>query len=688
MDDRREFDRTPAMLRRACSVLRVVPKLTPDEWGAKNRVYGPTTGMPGPRNPYLTPALVFLSKAAASGLYSRCVAVTAAQSGKTDSALDIIGQRLDQRPTPIIYVGPSVDFNKDQFEPRLRKMIDESRGLSDRLIRGRREKKTIKIVNGVSIRLASGGSSIALKSDPAGLAIVDEYDEMVANIRGQGDPLGLVEARGETYADFVTVITSTPGQGIVETEELEAGVDEDGKPIILEFFALGDIEEIASPIWRLFQEGTRHHFAWDCPHCGAPFIPMLKHLKWEKGASPAAARRTAYIECPNSGCVIVDDADEHSDYEKTMKASLNRNAFMIAPGQTVEDAKAERNQPDNPTYSQWASGLSSPFVTWGVRAERIVKAEMSGEEDKRQTTVNANFGEVFSPGLSGDMPDWKGLLEHCREYQPGTLPGGVLKLAMGVDVQMRGLYYVIRGFGARGSSWLISHGYLVGATAEDEVWNDLANVMLTPIQGLPIERVFIDSGYRPDKKEAGSIHRVYEFCRNYSFVATPCKTKSAYGGKPYTVSQLEVTVKGKRRPFTISLGTLDPDYFKSLVQTRIKTPLEQPGAFYLHAETDEDYARQVLSEVRLVTPGKNRPEWTPIRRDNHFFDCEALAAAAGYTLNVQSIPVGVVREEEPDEVKETVEIDPEADEAPSVDPAEARKALRAKFARFGQTANR
>ena len=32
---------------------------------------------------------------------------------------------------------------------------------------------------------------------------MDEIDEMMANVKGQGDPLGLVEARGETYADFV-----------------------------------------------------------------------------------------------------------------------------------------------------------------------------------------------------------------------------------------------------------------------------------------------------------------------------------------------------------------------------------------------------------------------------------------------------------------------------------------------------
>jgi Phage terminase large subunit (GpA). len=47
------------------------------------------------------------SAAVHRGGYRRVVAVTSAQSGKTDSMLDIIGARLDQRPAPILYVGPT-----------------------------------------------------------------------------------------------------------------------------------------------------------------------------------------------------------------------------------------------------------------------------------------------------------------------------------------------------------------------------------------------------------------------------------------------------------------------------------------------------------------------------------------------------------------------------------------------------
>ena len=161
-------------------------------------VYPPTAGIPGPRDPYLTPYKIDVARAAASGRYRRVVDVSGSQMGKTDAILDVIGHRLDQKPAPILYVGPTKQFVTEQFEPRVLALLDEAPSLRSKVARGKKMTKTRKIVAGVPLRLAHGGSSSALKSDPAALAIVDEVDELVANVKGQGDPVGLVEARGDT----------------------------------------------------------------------------------------------------------------------------------------------------------------------------------------------------------------------------------------------------------------------------------------------------------------------------------------------------------------------------------------------------------------------------------------------------------------------------------------------------------
>ena len=51
--------------------------------------------------------------------------------------------------------------------------LDEAPKLRAKVQRGKRMKKTLKRVAGVTLRLAHAGSSTALKSDPAGLALVD-----------------------------------------------------------------------------------------------------------------------------------------------------------------------------------------------------------------------------------------------------------------------------------------------------------------------------------------------------------------------------------------------------------------------------------------------------------------------------------------------------------------------------------
>jgi phage terminase large subunit GpA-like protein len=570
--------------------------------------------------------MIPFARAVHNGAYRRAVAVTAAQSGKTDNLLDIMGARLDQRPAPILYVGPTGEFVRDQFEPRFMSLLNEAATLANKVVRGRRMKKTLKVVAGVRVRLASAASSTALKSDPFALGIVDEYDEMVANIKGQGDPLGLVEARGETYADFVTAVVSTCSQGIAETE-----VD----PVNgLEFWKVGDPAQIASPIWRLFQQGTRHHFAWPCPHCGDHFIPRFKHLRWPKGSTPAQARREAYVECPSCGGVI---EDHH-------KPDMIARGVMIAPGQSIEDAQSDRNVPENSTWSSWTSGLCSPFVTFGERAERYLNAYLSGEEDKVQTVMNAGFGELYTAGAGGELPEWRAVLNNRIGYprKPVEAPLGVLRVVAGVDVQKRSLIYTIRGFGSRGTSWLLDHGYLYGDTSEPQVWDDLSLLMTSPISGLIIERVFIDSGFRPDKIEAGDEHRVYEWAHRHDYMAFPTKGRDTLGGRPFSISKIEVRPDGTRLPWSINLVHINTDFFKSLVHSRLKTPLDQPGAFFVHNEVDEDYARQLVSEARVLGD-KLKPEWMKRQRDNHFLDTEALCAAAAYSLNVQSIPEGIER---------------------------------------------
>lgn len=531
----------------------------------------------------------------------------------------MIGCRLDTRPVPILYVGPSKEFNTDQFEPRLKGLFDEAPDLKAKLARGKREKKTLKRVAGVTLRLGHAGSSTSLKSDPAGLGIVDEYDEMLSNVKGQGDPLGLVEARGFTYADFKVGIASTPSKGLVEVET---------DPLTgLEFWQVGETDAIQSPIWRLWQEGTRYHWAWKCLHCAEWFIPRFSCIEASipKGANPLEAKRAAFVQCPRNGCVLVDED----------KAALNAKGQYIAPGQWFDENDVVCGEPpETTTLSFWVSGLASPFVTFGDRVEAYVKALRSGEPDKVQTEMNAGFGELSS-SITGDAPEWEEVARLRMPYKPLTVPAEAAFMTAGVDVQKNRLVYVKRAWGGRAKSWLIDYGELFGETSEPEVWEDLADLLTQPVDGMHVRLAFVDSGFRPGKKFLVPENRVYSFARRFPRLVLPSKGYRTLS-RPVMHSQIEVTGDGKANKYGLTLARLDTDHWKSWVHERIRYPVDSQGAWLLHEEVSEGYCEQIVSEARTTTPSGS-PVWQTLSRENHFLDAEAMAAAAGYQLNAHRL---------------------------------------------------
>src|SRR6185369_17117890 len=239
-------------------------------------------------------------------------------------------------------------------------------------------------------------------------------------------------------------------------------------------------------------------------------------LKWPEGSTPAQARRAAFLLCPHDDCGGI--------IEERHKAKMNERGVYVAPGQWV-DAKGIvcGEPPDSNHATFWISGLASPFVTFGERAEEYLTAVRSGDPSEIKAKVNAAFGELYAPG-GGDAPAWTEVAKLRAPYVMGDLPTGVVLITCGVDVQKNRLIYVVRGWGARATSWLLEHKELWGPTDEPDVWNDLSNFLETKEYGdQRILLTLIDSGFRPDKVERGPEHAVYEFCRRHRRLAKPSK---------------------------------------------------------------------------------------------------------------------------------------------------------------------
>lgn len=569
--------------------------------------------------------MIPFTRAVDARTHKRVVMVVSSQSGKTEAVFDILGRRLHLAPVPIIYLGPSKVMLETQLEPRIKDLL-ESTVLAGHL--AQRQRKLLKTVNGVPLRLAHGGSSSALKSDPAGLVITDEADELMANVKGAGSPIELIDLRGDTYADFVHAIISTPSEGAAEVHRDE----ESG----LEFWRPAEPDQVSSTIWRLWQSGTMFHWSWPCPHCEEYFIPRFNLLKWDKPTNeagkelpsdPALARRTAHLSCPNCGTDIVDDAEGQT------KAWMNQRGTYVAPGQHVlKNGSVVGDPPDTWTISFWASGLASPFVSWGERAARYVNAARNQDSETVKVIINGGMGELYAPG-GGQVPEWQEVASCSADYPMKHVVDDIRVLVGAVDVQQDRLIYVVRGFGAGGTSWLVECGELYGDTSKDEVWDDLADFALGDFDGMPVKLWFVDSGFRPGKKFDVPSHRVYEFCRRFSTRTRATKGSSSPMRKPIMTSKIDVMINGKQFKSGLELIRLDTDHWKSWVHERVRWSHDKPGAWFLPADISEDYCMQIVSEARMRLPS-GKVKWFARSKENHFLDCEAMLAAAASSMNL------------------------------------------------------
>jgi phage terminase large subunit GpA-like protein len=541
-----------------------------------------------------------------------------AQQGKTAGLFNIMGQRLDDAPVPMLYVGPTKSNVDRVIEPQLTAMLRSVPELWANTDHSRKAQKLSKMVKGVSVRLAWAGSPTELASQPAHTVFVDEIDRMEA-IPGEGDPVSLAEARTTNYAGGRIIITSTPTEGNVDVEKHpQTGI---------EHWKVSAPEDVLSAVWKLWQEGTRFEYAVPCPDCHEYFIPRLRWLKWPEKATPRVALREARLLCPNCGTLIDDSAKE----------AMNAAGQFLAPGQKVVDGEVVGDPPDADTASFWVSGLMSPWVTWGRRAANFISATRSGDQARIRASINLGFGELYS--FKGEAIPADAVRKNCTaSYKSGAVPADVRLLTCGVDTQVRKLVYSVRGWGYAMESWLIESGEIFGETDQPHVWSELAELLERTWggrddrpEGFRIRRMGIDSGYRPGDKWRRPDNVIYQFCRQYHR-AVPTKGRDRLN-KPLQPSLIDVTLRGVVYKQGLMLWHLDTDYWKSWLAARLTWPEDEPGRWWVPEDVTDDYCLQVTAESRVVK-ASGRPVWVRVRPENHFLDCEVINAAMAQSLGV------------------------------------------------------
>ena len=602
--------------------------------------------MPGPfqskLNPYMTPIV----RAFAQPGVRRVTFVMGTQMGKSVSMQNVIGWKLDDDPAPVIYIGPTESNINNVVEPKFMDMINECDSLSLKLSRIKgdtnRHKKRIA---GVNFRFAWAGSATELASDSAVITMVDEIDRPDSNASGEGDLVEIAEARGDAYASSISAYTSTPTKGKVErAKHPDTG---------LEAWAKADPKAINSPVWKLWQEGTKHEWQIPCSHCGDYFSPWSDLLWWpgrgtDDECSATVASKQAMLTCSRCG-------SQNSNKERQR---ANARGVMVAPGQQVirsdadgvwiEQAGAEHKivfgdflptADGNDSISFWVSGLCSFSAkkSYGFLARKLLTAIKSDNPETLEAVYNTGFGELYA--LTGESPAWEQVKALNINYLSGNVPEGVNTLICTVDVQGNRLVYVVRGWAPGFKSYLIEWGELWGRTDKPEVWEQLSELLDREWGGMNIRLMGVDCGYRPDQ--------VFDFVLKHKKRARALRGFKRLN-KAFRIFREEVDKQGKIKKRGTARWDFDTSRAKAWVHSRVHWPKERDKAWLLPSDVDEDYCRQIVAEEYDA----GRDEWKVLARDNHYLDCEGMnyMAARMLRLDRQKKKTDVVNPDEADQV--------------------------------------
>lgn len=531
------------------------PDLTISQWADAERRISPEASVePGIWRTSRAEYQRTVMDAVSDPLTERIVMMTSAQIGKTEILLNIVGYYIDQEPSPILLLDPTLEMGQAFSKDRLAPMIRDTPALQGKIKdpRSRDSGNTLlhKSFPGGHITIAGANSPASLASRPIRVLLCDEVDRYPISAGTEGDPLSLAAKRTQNFWNRRIVWVSTPTiMGI-------------------------------SRIEKAFEVSTQEHWCIPCPTCG-------EYQPYEWG-------RIVYKDLPEPLMVCSSCGASHTETE--WKAGQERGIWIA------------RREGDRHTRGFHLNAFASPWATWGNLIDQYQEAYQNGEEELKVwwNTVLGLPWENQSGTIEVET------MESHREEYAAELPDGVLVLTCGVDTQDDRLEAEVVGWGVGKESWGIEYRIFYGDPGQAEVWqalDDFLSKLWTYADGerIGLSCTCIDSaGHFTDE--------VYRFCkprarRNIFPIVGRGREGLPSVGKPSRNNRRHVAL------FALGVTTIKGSLFSRL---RIERPGAGYCHFPLEAKTnhrgyDWPYFKGLLSERMVVKKvrGRETISWEP-----------------------------------------------------------------------------
>lgn len=575
------------------NALKPDPILTVSQWADTHRMLSKKSSSEAgrwttKRTPYLKEVMDSLSVTCHT---RKVVLKKGAQVGGTECGNNWLGYIIDHAPGPVMFVLPRIEDAKRNSKLRVDPLIEETPRLSEKVgsAKSRDSNNTIlqKGFEGGELVMTGANSAAGLRSMPARFLFMDELDAYPLDVEGEGDPVSLALARSRTFSRRKAFLCSTP------------------------------TIEGYSKISQEFDLSDKRFFNVPCPHCEKKQILTFENLKWDEGKP-----ETTLYYCEHCGEGI----------EERFKTR------MLDGGEWIPTAESE-------TRGYHISALYSPlgWFSWSDIVKDYLDAkremEVDKKHDKMRVFVNTILGETYKE--PGEAPEWQRLYLRREPYKIGVVQAGACFLTCGIDVQKDRLELEVIAWGRNLENWSVEYQVLNGDTAQEEVWNELANYVQKSFpcvdgRELPILLTAIDAGF--------NTQHVYNFCRRFS----PKRVAPVKGydelatiiAQPRAVDVKQSNGRTFRRGvkyWPIGVSIIKSEIYGVL---KVDPPIAGapvPRGLCHFPEYSEEYFRQLCAEK--VSIKKNRKgfsvmEWVKDRERNEALDVRAYNRAAAAIIGV------------------------------------------------------
>ncbi|MDS9468613.1 phage terminase large subunit family protein [Paracoccus sp. MBLB3053] len=386
-----------------------------------------------------------------SRLFKSVCFVGPSQSGKSQMLLSVSAHAITCAQAPVQIIHMTKTDADAWVEEKLDPAIEASPSLRERL-GASRDDSTFSRKRFKGMRLTIGYPvANQLSSRSQRMVLLTDYDHMPQRLgpkdSPEGTPHGMALQRIRTFMSRGCVfVESTPAFPVDPEQAWE-----------FDPAAPHRLPPVTGGIVKIYNEGTRGRWYWECPNCAELYEPRFDRLSYDRSLEPGAAGAGAQMQCPHCGDLL---SHRHKTRLNALALSgrggwLHESRQLDAAGRRLLCRIDDPLIRQTPIASYALNGAAAAFSGWDELVERYETARRAFEASQddidfarvHYTDIGVPFArpEEDESGLSAAA-----LKDAACDLAPMSCPHWTRFITVSVDVNGSWFAVLVTAWGLDG----------------------------------------------------------------------------------------------------------------------------------------------------------------------------------------------------------------------------------------------